>query len=124
MKTLLFSSLAAIALFALVGYSATAGKIDTSKIQNAFKNAPAHQADLQNALKAVNSHDYPGALTSLQKIYSSPDITPEQKSATQDLVKEIQTKGLGGAMGGTGNLTNQTKGTGKGGAEDLQKQLK
>lgn len=95
----------------LTGCSKGGGNIDTSKVQSAFQNAPpVDKAEAQNALNALKAHDYPNAFASLKKVVSSENITPEQRSAIQDLMNQIQSKGLGmgeKAMGGLGELTNQ-----------------
>jgi hypothetical protein len=46
----------------------------------------------------------------LEKVVTSAETTPEQKSAAKDLITQVQTKGLGGAMGGTGDVTNRVTG--------------
>jgi len=128
MKRLLLSSFAAmagLALLGLAGCSKSGGNIDTSRVQSAFQNAPpVDKAEVQNAIAAVKASDYPTALASLQKVVTSANITPEQKSAVQDLVSQVKTKGLGGAMGGTGQLTNQMNQGADKAAQDSQKPFK
>ena len=117
--------MAGFALFGLAGCSKSGGSIDTSRVQSAFQNAPpVDKAEVQNAIAAVKARDYSTAMASLQKVVTSANITPEQKSAVQDLVNQVRTKGLGGAMGGTGQLTNQMNQGADKAAQDLQKPFK
>jgi hypothetical protein len=106
-----------IALLGFAGCSKGGGSIDTSKVQSAFENAPpVDKAEAQNAITAVKSQDYAGALASCKKVVTSANLTPEQKSAVQDLMGQIKSKGLGlgqSAVGGAGEMTNQVQGAGK-----------
>lgn len=114
MKKLLASLLPAVAAlaFLMMAASSASGAIDTSSLVKAFQNAsPADKAEVQNALTALQSHDYPGAMTSLGKLASNPNLTSTQKSAVQDTLKQAKNEQMGAAQGaiggGAGNLTNQ-----------------
>ena len=130
-KKWLVLSLIACAGIALLGFAGCSkgggGSIDTSKVQSAFENAPpVDKAEAQNAIAAVKSQDYAGALASCKKVVTSANLTPEQKSAVQDLMSQIQTKGLSlgqSAAGAAGETTNQMQGAGKA-ADDSQKPAK
>jgi hypothetical protein len=88
--------------------------IDTSKIQSAFQNAPsADKTEVQHAVSAIKSGDYTTGLASLQKVASSTNLTPEQKSAVSDLMNQVKAK-AGGAAGKTmGGVSNAVGGATK-----------
>src|SRR5579872_6066399 len=131
MKRLFNKRLVAIAgcvLLGVAGCSRSGGNIDTSRVQSAFQSAPpADKAEAQNAVSEVKAGNYAGALASLQKVAASANLTPEQKSAVQDLVGQVRAKATGmgeKAMGAAGDAANQAgQGAGKS-ADDLQKSFK
>lgn len=92
MKTILFALVAGVAL-TLCGCSKTESGLDTTKVQAAFSTVPqADQAELQAALTALKAGDYSGALASLQKAAASVKLTPEQKTALEDLLAQVKTR--------------------------------
>ena len=98
MKKLLLAItlIAGVALLSLTGCS-QGGGLDTAKVQSAFQTASAvDKAEVEKAISAVKASDYSGALASLQKAAASVTLTPEQKSAIDDLIGQVKTK-LGGA---------------------------
>jgi hypothetical protein len=131
MRKMLEVSLAAIlgiTLCGISGCSKSGGGVDTAKLQSAFQSAPpVDKAEVDNAISAVKSGNYAGALASAQKVATKTNLTPEQKSAVQDFISQVQSKGLGlgeKAVGGAGDAANQAgQGAGKA-SEDLQKSLK
>jgi hypothetical protein len=125
---LLTTAAAGAAFLLFAGSPTSGGAIDTSTLQKAFQSASSvDKTEVQNAISAIKSHDYPGAMASLGKVASSPNLTPEQKSAVQNTASEVKANGLGGAqqaIGGGGDLTNQAgQGVGKA-QEQLNKILK
>jgi hypothetical protein len=115
----------ACAFFGVAGCSKSGGNIDTSKVQTAFQSAPpVDKAEVQNGISALKASDYAGALSSFKRVLTSANITPEQKSAVQDLIGQVQAKGMDfgkKAMGGTGAMTNEVeRGAGKA-VKDLKK---
>ncbi len=90
-----------------------AAALDTSKLQSAFQSAPAvDKTEVQNAITAVKSQDYSGALASLQKVASDTNLTPEQKAAVDDFIGQVKAKGAELAKKALGTKT-----------ADLQKSL-
>ncbi len=109
------------------GNASTAQTLDTSKLQTAFQTAPeVDKAQVQQAIEAVKAKNYQGALASLQKVATTANLTPEQKSAVQDLMDQIKAKGmaLGKTMTGMGAAaTNQAAEGASNAGQDLQKAL-
>lgn len=114
MKTLLVSlviAAAGVVFLGVAGAATSGGAIDTSTLQKAFQSASSvDKAQVQQAISAIQKHDYPGAMASLGKLTSSGNLTPEQKSAVQDTANQVKANQLGAAqqgMGGGGDLTNR-----------------
>lgn len=73
----------------------TAQSIDTANLQTAFQTAPeADKTEVQNAIAAIKSGNYTVAMTSLQKVASNANLTPEQKSALQNIMNQVQAKAV------------------------------
>jgi hypothetical protein len=108
---LLVTIVAGIAFLECAVSGASGGTINTSALQKAFKNAsPADKAEVQKAISAIKSQDYPAAMTSLGKVASSTNLTSAQKSAVQKTMSQVKTNELGGVqktIGGAGNVTTQ-----------------
>jgi hypothetical protein len=87
----LIVAIVGVVLIGLTGCSKNS--VDTSKVQSAFQNssAPA-KGSVDQAVSSVKAGDYAGALASLQKAAADTKLTPEQKSAIQDLINQINSK--------------------------------
>jgi hypothetical protein len=65
--------------------------VNTSKVESSFSSAePATKSDVQKAVDAAKAGDYAGALATLQKVAAKAKLTPEQQSALNDLVAQLQ----------------------------------
>jgi hypothetical protein len=126
MKQILFTlvALAGLALFGLTGCSKSGGGIDTSKVESAFQTvSQADKAELQNALTAIKSGDYAGALASLQKAAANVKLTPEQQQSLKDLVAQVQSKLTEGAKKVVDDAAKAVKEGAEKAASDAQKAI-
>jgi hypothetical protein len=109
------------------GSAATSKSIDTSRVQTAFQTAPpTDKSEVQSAVDAIKTGNYSAALAPLQKVASSLNLTPEQKSAVQDLIVQLQTRGTGMGTKAMGTISNTASQAGQGAASatnELQKLL-
>jgi hypothetical protein len=90
-SSLLLSLLAALAL----GFTGCKddGAVDTSKVESTFAGADAGaKADLDKVVSAVKAGDYSGAMTSLQGLAKNAKLTPDQQTALNDLLTQLQAK--------------------------------
>ena len=124
MKKLLFTliALTGLALFGLTGCSKSGAGIDTSKVESAFQAvSQADKAELQNALTAIKSGDYAGALASLKKAAATAKLTPEQQQSLKDLVVQVQSKLTDGAKKAVDDASKAVKEGAEKAASDVQK---
>jgi hypothetical protein len=85
-------------------------------VQSAFSSAPTvEKADVDAAVSAVKSGNYQDALASLKKVAANAKLTPEQQTAMQDLMTQIQAK-IADAAKQAGDSATKVAG-------DLQKSL-
>lgn len=109
----------AIILVGLVGCKKS--EIDTSQVQSAFQNAsPDIKTNIDTLVSQVKANNYPGALATLQTSLTSAKLTPEQKSALQNLGDQIKGKVTGSAQKAMGEATNAGANAAKS-AQDLFK---
>jgi len=116
MKTrfLILSCCAALAV-AMFG-CAKKSEVDTSKLENSFATAePADKSQSAKVVDAVKAGDYNAALASLKVLAQQAKLTPEQKSAIEDVTAQVQ-KQLSEAI-------NKAAESGKKAADDLKKSL-
>jgi hypothetical protein len=67
------------------------GSVDTSKLESSFKSAEATtQSAADKVVSAVKSADYSGALSQLQTLAKNAKLTPDQQSAIQDVMAQVQ----------------------------------
>ncbi len=80
----------AVTALALVGCSKQS-KVDTTPIQNSFKDAPAAvQTSADKVVTAVKGSDYPTALAELKTLASNAKLTPDQQQAIKDVMAQVQ----------------------------------
>ena len=69
------------------------GAVSTSELQSSFQSAePAMQTLVNNAVAAVKSNDYPGALSNLQLLSHKARLTTDQQQSLKDTIAAIQNK--------------------------------
>jgi outer membrane protein assembly factor BamD (BamD/ComL family) len=106
----------AVALFAFSGCSKKS-EVDTAPIEKSFASAePATKSSADQAISAIKSGNYAGALAELQKLGAQVKLTPEQKQAVQDVIAQVQ-KQLSETVSQAGKEAEKAAG-------DLQKSLK
>ena len=126
MKKLLLTliALTGLALFGFTGCSKSGGGIDTSKVESAFQAvSQADKAELKNALTAIKSGDYAGALTSLKKAAANVKLTPEQQQSLKDLVAQVQSKLTESAKKAVDDASKAVKEGAEKAARDAQKAI-
>ena len=123
MKNLQYLAIAIIGLacLALTGCNKEGG-VDTAKVESAFQTASAvDKADVQTAVSAVKAGDYSGGLASLQKAVANVNLTPEQKSALEDLINQVKAKVGDAAKQAVADTSKAAKDDASKAAGDLQK---
>jgi hypothetical protein len=115
------AAIISVALLGLAGCTKEGG-VDTAKVESAFQTASAvDKAEVQTAISAVKAGDYSSALASLQKAVANVKLTPEQKSALEDLINQVTAK-VGNAVKKAGEDTSKAaQDAGNKTAGDLQK---
>ena len=89
MKTLILSCCAVLAL-TLFG-CAKKSEVDTAKLEKSFATAePADKSQATKVVDAVKAADYNAALASLKTLAQQAKLTPEQKSAIEDVTAQVQ----------------------------------
>jgi ribonuclease PH len=69
------------------------GRVSTSELQSSFKSAePAMQSQVDKAVSAVKSNNYPEALSDLQVLSHKARLTPDQQQSLKDTMAAIQNK--------------------------------
>jgi predicted small lipoprotein YifL len=69
------------------------GRVSTSDLQSSFKSAePAMQSQVDKAVTAVKSNNYPEALSDLQVLAHKARLTPDQQQVLKDTMAAIQDK--------------------------------
>ena len=116
MKRYTWIVLAMVALgFTLTGCG-NKGGVDTFKLESTFKSAEAAaKTAVDQAVTAIRSGDYSGALASLQKAAVQAKLTPEQTQAINDVIAQVQ-KMITDAAGKAAEGANKAVG-------DMQKSL-
>ncbi|MCE9619523.1 MAG: hypothetical protein K8R92_06410 [Planctomycetes bacterium] len=67
------------------------GSIDTTQLQHSFANAEAGlKSAADTAVTAIKKADYSGALADLQKIAGDAKLTPEQKTAVNNVIEQVK----------------------------------
>jgi len=80
----------AVAALTLTGCSKKES-VDTTPVEKSFASAdPATKTSADQAVSAVKSGDYTGAMTQLQKLASQAKLTPEQQQAVKDVIDQVQ----------------------------------
>ena len=86
-----FLLIAVAALLSLAGCSI--GKVDTDKLQNAFKGPSMSddtRAELARGVTALNSTNYQAALTSFNKVAYGAKMTKDQKEVIEDAIEKVK----------------------------------
>jgi predicted small lipoprotein YifL len=69
------------------------GRVSTSELQSSFKSAePAMQTQVDKAVSAVRSNNYPAALNDLQVLSHKARLTTDQQQVLKDTMAAIQSK--------------------------------
>jgi len=69
------------------------GRVSTSELQNSFKSAePAMQTQVDKAVSAVKSNNYPEALGDLEVLAHKARLTLDQQQSIKDTMTAIQNK--------------------------------
>lgn len=90
--------------------------VDTAPLEKSFASAePANKAAADQAVSAIKTEDYTGAMAQLQKLATQAKLTSEQQQAIKDTLAQVQ-KQLADAA------TKASK-DGQKAATDLQKSL-
>ena len=111
---LILSCFAALAL-TMVG-CAKKSEVDTSKLEKSFATAePADKGQATKVVDAVKAGDYNAALASLKTLAQQAKLTPEQKSAIEDVTAQVQ-KALSEAISKAADSSKKA-------ADDLKKSL-
>lgn len=126
------SALLGMVLLAGSGCSKDNGGIDTSRVEAAFQHTDSttqsnQHTNIDNALAEIRSRNYSGALASLQKAGATLKLTPEQKSAIDDLMNQIQVKAseaLKTASKSAGDVINNAANGASQKLDQLQQKLK
>src|SRR5579872_1341574 len=93
---IMWTATLAIVFLGAAGCSKNGSEVNTARLQSAFQNSPpVDRTEVQNAITAVKAGNYSDALASAQKVATSVNLTPEQKSAIQDFIGQMRTKALG-----------------------------
>ncbi len=67
------------------------GRVSTSELRSNFKSAePAMQSLVDKAVAAVNSNNYPEALSNLQTLSHKARLTVDQEQALKDTIAAVQ----------------------------------
>jgi hypothetical protein len=91
-------------------------EVDTTKLEKSFATAePADKSQATKVVDAVKAGDYDAALASLKNLAQQAKLTPEQKSAIQDVTDQVQ-KQLTAAI-------NKAAESGKKAMDDAKKSL-
>ena len=91
--------------FALSGCGSKGG-VDTTALENNFKAAEATaQTAANQAVSAIKSGDYAGALSQLKTLAGNAKLTSEQKQAIQDVMASVQKAAADAASKATGDAT-------------------
>jgi len=117
------SALVGISFLVINGCSKNEGGIDTSRVQAAFQtnDSGTQHTNVQKALAQIRSGDYSGALASLQKAAATLKLTPEQKSAIDDLVSQIKTKTAEALKSASKSAGDAINNAGKGASQTVDK---
>ncbi len=87
--TWMLTTMAALTL-ALSGCSKKTS-VDTAPLEKSFQSAePATRSSADQAVAAIKSADYAGALTQLQTLARHAKLTPEQQQAIKDVMAQVQ----------------------------------
>jgi ElaB/YqjD/DUF883 family membrane-anchored ribosome-binding protein len=66
-------------------------KVDTAKLRSAFASASGElKANLDRLIAAISDHNFSGAADYLKKMGADASLTPEQKSALNELMVQIK----------------------------------
>jgi hypothetical protein len=89
MKAFILSCCAILALIAFGCAKKT--EVDTAKLEKSFATAePADKGEATKVVDAVKAGDYNAALASLKTLAQQAKLTPEQKSAIEDVTAQVQ----------------------------------
>ena len=79
--------------FAVLTFSGCKKATPVADMQQAFKAAPEQQqqkAIADEAMAAFKQNDYPKAVVNLQTLRSDPNLNPDQRTAVQDMMAQVQ----------------------------------
>ncbi len=77
----------------MLGCSSKKNEVDTAKLQKAFQSADTKiNSSVNNAIVAIQSEDWPGALAELKKVAAETKLTPEQQSAVKSTIEQVTQK--------------------------------
>ena len=91
MRHLLWTLSALTAAALVLNGCGSKSSVDTAPLEKSFASAdPASKTTADQAVSAIKSSDYPGAMAQLQKLAGQAKLTPEQKQAVQDVLAQVQ----------------------------------
>ena len=65
--------------------------VDTVKLEYSFQSGNStNQAEVTQAIEAIEKADYNTALTKLQKVAADPKLSDEQKTSVNEVVQQLQ----------------------------------
>ena len=116
MKKITATIISFVALALVVTSCGKKDEVSTSALEKSFQSAEAPtQSSVNDAVAAIKSADYAGALAKLQKVAADAKLTPEQQKAVQDVIAQVKTA-LTASMNKAGEGASKAVG-------DLQKSL-
>ena len=77
-------------VFAISLVACSNKNIDTAQLQNMFQSSPENKPDIDQAVAAINSTNYPSALESLEKVAYRPKLSKEQRQFLQDTIGKVK----------------------------------
>jgi hypothetical protein len=92
MKTFLNLVLVGLSLM-LAACNKSNDGVDTTKLENSFSSSdPQQKSSVDKVVSSVRAKDYSGAMNELKQLTSNAKLTPEQKQAIEDTLKQLQTE--------------------------------
>ncbi len=105
MKQHIWIALILALVVGFVGCSSKKGEVDTAKLQKSFANSDQKvNSTVQQAVIAIQSDDYAGAITQLKKVAAEAKLTPEQQQVIKDTLDQLSKKVAESAKGAVNEM--------------------